>query len=1001
MESQAQNGSSGKARRKRRKWPWLIAIPLIVIVLILLLVPVYLSSAGFRAKLQTWVDDSTGGTLKIGNLSIGWLRGVRVSKVSFRDASGWASVNVEGIDAQPQLASLLGGTVSLGQTVLDKPQISLDLRKRPAAAVSQSGTSSSSSSPSTSLALLTDMKIRDGSLRLIDTQGQTIELAQVNSTLNVRPAGQTSRVTADMTVTDSGQLGTVRADATVTPAKSAGWTFKGMSGDLVIEVNDLDLGSVAGLLELAGVQVQADGHVSANIQGRLEEGVVQNISATVTGDGLLVTGPLLKGDRLRTSQLAVDTQVKQAGQTLQIDRLQARTDWASLTAWGTVPAKAMSLDELVKSNVPLDVKADLTCDLATLLTQMPGTFDLKQGMQFQTGRATSHISAVKQAGRVALAAHAEISDLAGELDGKRLALSAPVIANANLLADATTTQIEGIDLSASFGKITASGSFEQVNYDGRIDLAKLQAEFGQFVNLGSYRLAGQAASNGQVSIAENLIAAKGQVSVNQFVLAAADGNSISEPAAQLQFSASLDRSKQVLAVENTQLKGSFGTVDVTDATIPFQAGDIAATKVAVAIHQLNLQQVRSYAAALGFFPKNLDLSGMAESRLSVTGQKEVYQIQSQSTQIQNLRLVAAGKEPFEQEQVTVTFDVQVDSPERTINVERFTLDSPQIKIRKGQFNRTIQGQTAKFQALLEGQCDWAAVGKAASVFLPEGLTLKGQRDFSVDLASTYPTAKPDLLAGSLNGALSTGLDEAEYMGLDVGAMNIDVKIANGLLTIAPIHTTANKGQLNFMGQTNLAENPRFLRIDQPLTLAKGVQINTEMTEKMLKNVNPIFADVGAVSGAANFDCRKLAIPLASGMGDRAEVIGVFSADDVMLESSGLLNQILTALQQSRGQELTIHPTNITMKDGVVRYDNMQVDVGDNPVNFGGAIGPKGKLDMTVTLPWTLRGRTERVGREGQGGPRISVPLTGTVDKPELDLSRFLQQQLLKGLEGLF
>ena len=59
--------------------------------------------------------------------------------------------------------------------------------------------------------------------------------------------------------------------------------------------------------------------------------------------------------------------------------------------------------------------------------------------------------------------------------------------------------------------------------------------------------------------------------------------------------------------------------------------------------------------------------------------------------------------------------------------------------------------------------------------------------------------------------------------------------------------------------------------------------------------------------------------------------------------------------------------------------------------------------MTVVLPYTLEGRTVRVGQE-QGVARITVPLTGTIAKPELNLKNLiqsqLQEQVLKGLEDL-
>jgi hypothetical protein len=115
-----------------------------------------------------------------------------------------------------------------------------------------------------------------------------------------------------------------------------------------------------------------------------------------------------------------------------------------------------------------------------------------------------------------------------------------------------------------------------------------------------------------------------------------------------------------------------------------------------------------------------------------------------------------------------------------------------------------------------------------------------------------------------------------------------------------------------------------------------------------------------------------------------------------------LEQILKATGQSlRGQRLTIRPTRIALQNGTMQYENMQIDVGDNPINFGGTIGLDQRLDMTVTLPWTLRGRTARVDREGRAGPRIQVALGGTITNPKLDLGRLLQDQIFRGLESLF
>jgi hypothetical protein len=242
----------------------------------------------------------------------------------------------------------------------------------------------------------------------------------------------------------------------------------------------------------------------------------------------------------------------------------------------------------------------------------------------------------------------------------------------------------------------------------------------------------------------------------------------------------------------------------------------------------------------------------------------------------------------------------------------------------------------------------------------------------------------------------------EYLGLRFGLVDVNPVVTDGAMEIPPFEAAVNEGWLRFAARANFRDEPRLLRAPASAFVAQNIQLNTETTEKMLKYVNPIFANLVSITGQADFECEKLVIPLASGHKDKLEVAGTISANDLRLGASGLLSDLMAAMGQPlRQQALAIRPTRIVVQNGTVRYDNMQVDVGDNPLNFSGAIGLDGRLDMTVTLPWTLRGRTARVGDEDGTGSRITLPLRGTVDKPELDTERLLQDQLIKGLQELF
>jgi hypothetical protein len=194
-----------------------------------------------------------------------------------------------------------------------------------------------------------------------------------------------------------------------------------------------------------------------------------------------------------------------------------------------------------------------------------------------------------------------------------------------------------------------------------------------------------------------------------------------------------------------------------------------------------------------------------------------------------------------------------------------------------------------------------------------------------------------------------------------------------------------------------------------MQIIKNIQIDDRLTGPLLKYLNPIFANSVNVNGLANLSCDKLSIPLDAKAKNSAEIVGEVSVSNLRLTASDLLGQILLVVGGSAaGTVITIHPTKFILRDGFLRYDDMQMDIGNNPVNFKGVIGLDKSLDMTVTLPYTTRGTTVRVDRQPIA-PRITLPLKGTVDKPTIDVGKLienqagqqLEDQLKKGLEKLF
>jgi hypothetical protein len=998
MAKQGQDKPEPNVRKRRPKWPWVLVAIAVVLILVLILVPVVLSSGRFTRWVQAKIDRSTGGQTNIGNLSVGWFSGVRVADFSFREPNGWAQVDIDRITAMPSYSGLLSGTLALDHAEIDQPRLVIDLRERPVSTAKQPSFDVSQ------LERLHDLVVRDASVRLTDTAGQTVQLADLNADLRVRPPGQTSTFDAT-TVVANQSPGRIRASGQVTPGRKTRWSLRGTSGDITMEVNDLNLGSITPFLELAGVRMQAQGQVSGNLTGALQNGQIQNLVATISGQDIDITGPALQGDEVRTAQLSVRADLAQAKDVIEIGQLNVRTDWATVSATGTIPKTPQSLNQLLESGAAYKVNGNFDVNLAALLSQLPNTLHVPAGTQVTGGRATGSLSTTTEAGRATLVAEAQVTGLAGLSNNQKVALSGPVVATARLSTGKEGAQLDALDVSAPFAKVAAHGTFQQIQYQGQADLGLLQTDLGPFISLGSYKVAGQVASQGQISIEPKATGVTGTLSARQLTLAAPDGNSVSEPQADVSFAVAMHSQDQVLAVNALTVNADFGTIDIKNGTVPLGPKAAAPLNLVVLANNVDLNRLKPYAVFFASFPKELTVAGIAQSQATVTAKQGIYHIVSTATRIQDFRLESAGKEPFAQPQVTALFDVYLDPNQKTIDVQSLQVDSPQIKIRKAEFRRTRQDDMTRAQGTLDGQVDWAAASRLASAFLPAQLTITGQRPIAINFTSTYPTSQPNGLLAHLNTQTALGFDRVQYIGFDVGPTELDLRAENGLLRIAPLSTAVNNGRLNFSGQADLRQTPPVLTTPTPLHLVQNIQINQQTTDRLLKYVNPIFANVVDVTGIANFDLQRAMIPLAAGAKDKAELTGTLWIDQLRLGASGILNQILGVTGQSvRGQILTVRPTNLVLQNGVVRYADMEIDVGDNPLNFRGSVGLNGALDLTIVLPYTIEGRTVRVG-QAEAAQRIVVPLTGTISQPKLNLQDLLKSQLQgqiqRGLEELF
>jgi hypothetical protein len=979
----------------------------ILIVLVFFLLPFYISSKSGNSFISGKINDSIDGKLDFAGLSMGWFKGISIAGLNFKDNADKISVQVKQITTKPHYVSLLRGDLSFGKTTIDRPEVSINLKNQVKSSKINTDVSKSNPAKAGYLAFVMDVVVNDGNVKLTDSKSKTVELSQINSKVSLRPPGMQTDFDISMAMSDGrNEKSQIRAEGKIKPDKDMkSWSLKGTTGDVIIEVTDLDLESLGSFLELADIDVQARGQVSANLVAVVEDGKFENLTGTVKGENIDVSGSALKGDNLKTKLLTADVKLKSQEQLINIEKFKFNSDWLEAEIVGMVPTTFSSWSDFLTSESDVNLSGDFELDTAAFLSSMPNTFNIKEGMKITSGKLSGIISS----NRGKLDSQVSLSELAGTYEGKKLALSEPIKSNLQISAENKKIRFDKFDVSSSFAKVNASGFIEQLKYDGYVNLEKLQSEFGQFVDLGKYEIAGEVLEQGTLYVKKDKITGSGVSEVKNLRIASKDDITAQEKGTNIKFAFALDRKTNVLTFDSIEAKASLGQINIDKATFPIGEKTKVPLSMDITAKNLDLAKVKPFAVLFASLPKETQLAGIAESKISLSSDKDIYKVMTDSTKINNLKFASPDKKPFDANEASLVFDAEINPKEKTINVKKLELVTPQIKIRKGELKKLNNTGKTKLNGQAELEYDWSAVSAVAAPYLPEGLTLQGKRKDSVSFSSEYPVNDANQLLPNLTADAKLGFDKADYVGLDFGSTDVDMQIRKGLLKIAPFETSLNEGLFNFSGQVDFSQKPARLKMAEPVQLMKNIKINDRTTKKLLMYLNPIFADTANVSGIADFHCERLAIPLSAAAKNQAEISGTVSMNQVRLQASDLLNSIFSVGGGSvGGSDITIRPTKFELKDGFLRYDDMQVEIGDNPVNFKGVIGLDKSLNMTVTLPYTSDGRTVRVS-QGTSTRRIQVALKGTVDRPELDIGNLLESQLRqqleiqlqKGLEGLF
>ena len=513
--------SVARPEPKRRSWR-LVIIPAVLVTVLWLLPGIVAHS-----PLLSWAVRSFSkldATVAIRSASLGWFSPVIVSGIEIRDSQNRPVLELTEATSEKSLLGILTNLSTVGSLKLDKPKLSVLLRKDGSNIEDVLIQWLKAESKSTGMSLA--LEIVDGSLTVVDQETQqTWEISKLQLALNMsQDSAVPTKLNVSAAVADAKHPGSLSVKFHFQPREapsknpSPALSFDNSDGELIVQTEALPLAMFERLAGRLAPELRLAGSLVSKVDVQWTGSTKVGVQADLTASDLTLGGAWFGKDLCRMGQAHATCKAARQDQRLELQQSTLESDVGTFTATAALELDNKGLAGLSSTlwRQTCDVRGQL--DLARLARLIPGTLHIRSGMEITSGQIQMAVHSDKSVWQAQL----ETSNLTAVDQGRQLTWERPMRMAMAAHQAPEGLVVDGLQCESDFLKVNAAGTPDKLAASLTFNLKLLTDHLSQFVDLGGLALAGDGWGNFHWTRSPDLnFDADGEFQLRNFQLATA------------------------------------------------------------------------------------------------------------------------------------------------------------------------------------------------------------------------------------------------------------------------------------------------------------------------------------------------------------------------------------------------------------------------------------------------------------------------------------------------